>query len=71
MGSDLLYSSMSLKLLPIHVFYFLRASHPCFVHPSPVHRWARLLTQQMWITVFHSPTRENKLPFSVGKRTGS
>jgi hypothetical protein len=29
-----------------------------------LHRWARLLKQQSWITVYSLPTKENKLPFS-------
>jgi hypothetical protein len=29
------------------------------------HRWARLLEQQTLITVYSSPTKENKLAFSV------
>jgi hypothetical protein len=32
-----------------------------------MHRWARLLKQQSPITVNHTPSKENKLPFAANK----
>jgi hypothetical protein len=32
------------------------------------HRWARLLKQQTLITVYHLPTKENKIPFSFCRK---
>jgi hypothetical protein len=34
-----------------------------------IHRWASLLKQQMSITLYRLPTKENKLPFHVSPLT--
>jgi hypothetical protein len=36
-----------------------------YVNIYSMHRWAGLLKAQMFITVYHLPTKENKLPFPL------
>jgi hypothetical protein len=35
-----------------------------------VHRWAHLLTQQISVTVYSLPTKENKPPFAFAANKG-
>ncbi len=54
-----------MKIVQILVKTFTHSAKSSFLSKDFIYRWLRLLKQQSSITVYRSPTKENKLLFSV------